>query len=278
MHLIHSPPPYLYRGFIAMTVVKSIKSAIKRIAYSGGNRECTVCGRRVKKFLPFAVAPRSGTEPRDGARCPICNSLERHRFAIWFLHEKTDLFDGRPKAFLHIAPEPFFVDRFAEAAGEGYLTADLMDPTVMEKMDVTDIHHPDQAFNAIYCSHVLEHVPDDRKAMREFYRTLKVGGWAILNVPVTIDRTVEDPTATDPQERLRLYGQSDHVRRYGRDYADRLAEAGFTVERITPDQVLDPQHVRRFGLENESTDAIYYCTRPAHDEQAAATAAGDPTP
>src|SRR5262249_12426105 len=80
--------------------------------------------------------------------------------------------------------------------------------------------------------HVLEHVPDDRRAMREFYRVLKPGGWAILLVPITVERTFEDPAVVDPAERLRLFGQEDHVRRYGPDYGDRLSEAGFAVSGV----------------------------------------------
>ena len=76
------------------------------------------------------------------------------------------------------------------------------DPDVDERMDITDIQHPDHSFDVIYCSHVLEHVPDDRAAMREFHRTLDPGGWAVLNVPINADRTFEDPSVTDPQERL----------------------------------------------------------------------------
>ena len=152
---------------------------------------------------------------------------------------------------------------FAAAAGDGYLTADLMEPHVMEKMDVCDIRHPDGTFDAIYCSHVLEHVPDDRKAMREFFRTLKPGGWAVLNVPVTVDETVEDPDETDPAERLRRFGQDDHVRRYGPDYADRLKEAGFRVTVRRPVDLLPSEaEIARHGLAMPmGAGEVYYCEK-----------------
>lgn len=187
--------------------------------------------------------------------------MERHRLTIAFLRQETNLFDGQRKDLLHVAPEAAFQKMFAEAAGDGYLTADLMAAGVMEKMDITDIQHPDESFDVIYCSHVLEHVPDDRKAMREFFRTLRPSGWAVLNVPITSDKTFEDPSVTDPKERERLFGQNDHVRRYGPDYKDRLEEAGFHVAVHSPDKFLSDSEIVRQGMVNGSAGDIYYCTK-----------------
>ena len=214
----------------------------RKVRYAGTGRCCVACGKSFRAFMPFGA---EGAPKRPDARCPGCLSLERHRLTLLFLRAKTDLFDGnRPKRLLHVAPEAVMRPLFAEAAGDGYLTADLLEPDVMEKMDICDIRHPDGSFEIIYCSHVLEHVPDDRKAMREFYRTLEPGGWAVLNVPVTADVTVEDPNETDPAERLRRFGQVDHLRRYGPDYADRLKEAGFRVTIVRPADLLDsPEEV-----------------------------------
>ena len=168
-----------------------------------------------------------------------------------------------------MAPEPVFRKRFAEVIGDGYLTADLMEPDVMEQMDVTDIAHPDGSFDIICCSHVLEHVPNDRKAMREFYRVLKPGGWAILNVPITAEETFEDPSVTAPSERLRLFGQEDHVRRYGPDYVMRLREVGFQVRIFKPEDQLTTEEVRLFGLSNAAAGEVYYCTKANHDADVA---------
>jgi len=103
----------------------------------------------------------------------------------------------------------------------------------MVKMDITDIQYPDASFDAIICNHVLEHVPDDRRAMRELYRVLKPGGWAILQVPYSeqITQSIEDPSITTPEARARVFGQEDHVRIYAKeDYLTRLEEAGFRME------------------------------------------------
>jgi predicted SAM-dependent methyltransferase len=177
-----------------------------------------------------------------------------------YLFQKTDLFDGRDKQVLHVAPEKCFEGRFREWLGESYITADLSNPQAMVRMDVTDIRFPDDTFDVIYCSHVLEHVQEDRRAIREFYRVLKPGGWAILLVPITANRTLEDPSVVDPAERLKLYGMKDHVRRYGPDYVDRLREAGFEVTTTTASQLCEYDDIVRMGLTSESGD-IFHCAK-----------------
>jgi len=127
-------------------------------------------------------------------------------------------------------------------------------------MDITDIQYPDKTFDVIYCSHVLEHITDDKGAIREFYRVLKSDGWAILLVPITADKTFEDPSVTDQAERLKLFGQEDHVRRYGPDYVERLEEAGFNVKVTYPSDLLQIEDITRMGITN-AAGAIYYCTK-----------------
>jgi SAM-dependent methyltransferase len=181
---------------------------------------------------------------------------------VWlYLNSKTNLFDGKPKTMLHVAPESCLESRFRQRLRDGYLTADLVNPRARIKMDITQIQYPDQSFDVIYCSHVLEHVPDDRQAMREFHRTLKTDGWAVLLVPITAERTFEDHSITSPEDRLKHYGQIDHVRRYGPDYMDRLVEAGFRVAVFRPHDLATPEQVIRMGLTPASGE-VYYCTKP----------------
>ena len=224
--------------------------------YRGQGRWCPVCGQSSRKFRP------GGTFVRQNARCPRCGSLERHRLVWLYLTQHTDLFDGRPKRVLHVAPEQCFAGRLKARLGEGYLTADLLDPHVMERIDITRIRFSDETFDVIYCSHVLEHVPDDRRAMREFRRVLKRTGWAILLVPITTDRTFEDPTVVRPADRLRVFGQEDHVRRYGPDYVDRLREAGFEVNITRVAELVSAEDATRMGLPWGAGE-IYHCRRAA---------------
>ena len=178
-----------------------------------------------------------------------------------FFRKQTDLLDGEDKRVLHVAPEACFERKLKRQLGNGYLTADFSDPRAMVKMDITDIQYPDHCFDVVYCSHVLEHVDDDRKAMREFWRILKPGGWAILLVPITADKTFEDPSIDTPSERLRVFGQEDHVRRYGPDYVDRLREAGFDVTVSGPKDFLSPHEIDQLATGERQ---IFYCEKPAH--------------
>jgi SAM-dependent methyltransferase len=234
--------------------LKRIREYAGKLPYCGIGRFCPVCGKSSNRFR------EAGIVLREDAQCIHCNALERHRLFWLYILKKTDLFDGRPKTMLHVAPEPFFESKFRKCLGDNYITADLVNPRAFVKMDITDIKYPDQSFDVIYCSHVLEHVHDDRRAMREFHRVLKRTGWAILLVPISAGETFEDPTIIEPTERLKAFGQEDHVRRYGRDYVDRLREAGFEVEVTTVDDFIDKDDTIRMGLTPASGE-IYFCTK-----------------
>ncbi len=161
---------------------------------------------------------------------------------------------------LHVAPESCLGERFRAHLGDGYLSADLCDDRAMVTMDITDIGYPDASFDVIYCSHVLEHVDDDRRAMRELHRVLRPGGWAIVLVPIIGDRTFEDPRITDPREREAAFGQEDHVRRYGPDVIDRLREPGFTVEVTRASDLVSADTAVTLGLTPASGE-IFLCRR-----------------
>lgn len=218
------------------------------LAYAGRKVECPVCGGRFRKFLPYGYV-----ETRPGALCPGCLSLERHRLMWLYLLNETDFFTA-PAELLHIAPEYCFIKRFAKPGNLKYVTADLESPLAEVKMDVQDIPFADNSFDIIFCNHILEHVDDDRLAMRELYRVMRPGGYGIMLSPVNPQRAVtyEDPSVTTPEDRLRHFGQRDHVREYGLDYSDRLREAGFTVEEIDYASVFNADIRKKYGLRNET--------------------------
>jgi len=227
---------------------------VRAIPYYGTGRVCPVCTKSSRRFRTY------GAVARKEAECAHCSALERHRLLWLFVSRRTDLFDGKSKQVLHVAPEPCLATRLQEKLGDDYITADLYRPTARVRMDITNIDYPDESFDVIYCSHVLEHVLDDRKAMREFHRTLKSDGWAILLVPISADVTYEDASIVEPQDRLKAFGQEDHVRRYGPDYADRLREAGFDVAITGIHDLADDDEILRMGLRHASGD-IFYCTK-----------------
>jgi SAM-dependent methyltransferase len=234
--------------------LRNVRNIARAVPYYGKGRFCPVCEKSSRRFRRF------GLVPREDAQCVHCGALERHRLLWFYLSQKTNFFRGTPKRVLHVSPAPCFESRLKERLGVSYLTADLSNPHVMVKMDITDIQYADESFDVIICSHVLEHVHDDKKAMREFYRVLKRNGWAILLVPITAEETFEDPSIIDPQERLKAFGKEDHVRRYGPDCVDRLREAGFRVEINKINDLVHNEEAIRMGLTPVSGE-IYYCTK-----------------
>jgi SAM-dependent methyltransferase len=232
--------------------LRPARALLRKLPYLGLGRRCPVCARSSRRFRAF------GRTPREGAQCIHCGALERHRLLWLFLAGRTELLAGGPRRVLHVAPEACLEPGLRSALGSGYLTADLSDPAAGVRMDVTAIPFRDGSFDAVLCSHVLEHVPDDRRALRELHRVLRRDGLAILLVPVAGERTFEDPAIVEPAARRAAFGQEDHVRVYGRDVADRLTEAGFRVATLAPADF--PGEVVRCGL-SEAAGEIFRCTR-----------------
>lgn len=188
-------------------------------------------------------------------------SLERHRLLWLYLKEKTNFFTSNIR-FLHIAPEYCFIKRFKKQANLEYITGDLISPWADVKMDVHDIPFDTNSFDAVMCNHVLEHVEDDTKVMREFFRVIKPGGWGIFQVPIDYKRktTLEDPAINTPELREKHYWQRDHVRLFGLDYADKLRNAGFDVTEDDYIHQLPSEMVQRFALPKD--EIIYFCKKP----------------
>lgn len=243
--------------------LKRVRNFVFAIAYRGTGRCCPVCNKSSRKFGKVG----SG----EDARCMHCGALERHRFCWLYFKRKTDLFDRKPINMLHVAPEHVFGKLLLKHLGSGYLTADLYDPRAMVEMDITDIQYHDESFDVIYCSHVLQYVPDDKQAMREFFRVLKPDGWAVLLVPpITDDGGFEYPLITDPSKLLNTYeppyDPENPARRYGTDYVEKLKEAGFNVKVIHPSDFLSHEEILHMGITREAGE-IYYCTKKRYGEK-----------
>ncbi len=151
---------------------------------------------------------------------------------------------------LHFAPEQAFYKRFRKLGNLDYTTTDLNSPLADVKADICNLPFEDNSYDIILCNHVLEHIPDDLKAMSELFRILKPGGWGIFQIPQDLSRdtTFEDDSITDKSERARIFGQYDHVRIYGRDYFDKLRQVGFTVEEVDYTTALGPQAIEKYRL------------------------------
>jgi SAM-dependent methyltransferase len=195
----------------------------------GSTYYCCCCNTSFRKFLYFYG--------KDNVRCPRCYSIDRYRLEWLYLKNRTDFFCKQYKV-LHFAPEAVLSRKFKFMKNLDYTTADLMvsfmdffcvRPDVI--MDVENITFPDNTFDVVLCNHVLEHVPDDKKAMSEIFRVLKPGGWAMLQVPIdkNMPHTFEDPKIILPEDRLKHFGSPDHLRQFALDYKNRLEGIGFTV-------------------------------------------------
>jgi SAM-dependent methyltransferase len=219
----------------------------------GKDVECPVCASQYKKFLPY------GRIARENALCPNCLALERHRLMWLFLKKQTDFFSA-PLKVLHVAPEHCFIKRFEALPNLEYITADIESPLAKVKMDVHSIPFPDNWFDVIFCNHVLEHVEDDILACSEFNRVLKPNGWGILQSPVyDLEKTLENQSITDPAERERIFGQRDHVRKFGKDYAARLRKSGLKIEENNFVKQIEPEMIKKFALPKD--EVIFVCKK-----------------
>jgi len=239
------------------TVRSMLRGLARRVRYAGRRVQCELCGGRFGRF----------EEQRPGwaVLCPRCGSLPRQRLLWWYLREEGVL-DRAGLHILHVAPERGLEPRLRALAGAHYTSVDLHDPRATVQADLTDLPFADAAFDLVLCSHVLEHVPDDRTAMRELARVLRSGGLAVVQSPVNYEMaaTHEDPTLTDEEERLRRFSQRDHVRVYGPDLRDRLADAGFEVALHDPAERLPDDLTAHYGLSQPPgplRNDLYACTK-----------------
>jgi len=201
-------------------------------------------GKSFRTFLSYGYAIN-----RENSLSPSTLSLERHRLLWLYLQRETDFFT-KPQKVLHFAPEQAFYKRFRKQENLDYTTTDLLSPLADVKADICNLPFEDNSFDTILCNHVLEHIPDDTKAMQELYRVLKPGGMAILQIPQDLERkvTFEDDTIVNKKERTKIFGQYDHVRVYGLDYFDKLRSIGFKVEEVDYTATFTVDELERYCL------------------------------
>lgn len=253
------PRPILIRlSYVARPVLA--------LALKGTTFTDPIDGKSFKMFLPYGY----GTQ-RNNVLSPSTLSLERHRLLWLYLNEETDFFQSELVSdsvtnskriqlrdaetnsalkVLHFAPEQAFYKLFRSQKNLEYTTTDLFSPLADVKADICNLPFEDNQYDVILCNHVLEHIPDDTKAMQELYRVLKPGGMAILQIPQDLSRatTFADDTITDQKERAKIFGQYDHVRIYGRDYFDKLRSIGFKVIEEDYTNKIAPELVEKYCL------------------------------
>ena len=230
------------RGFL-IRISFFVKPILKILMY-GNKFTDPIDGNTFRAFLPYGY-----NKIRNNVLSPSTYSLERHRLLWLYLKNETSFFKAKLKV-LHFAPESALMNQFKKLKNLSYDTIDLNSPIADIKADICDLPFLDNSYDFILCNHVLEHIINDNKAMRELYRVLKKNGIGIFQVPMDYNRntTFEDFSVTNKKERNKLFGQYDHVRIYGLDFFDRLQKAGFSVERCEYTSKLSKEDIINFCL------------------------------
>ncbi len=254
------PRPILIRlSFIARPILAFL--------LKGNKFTDPIDGNSFRMFLPYGYGNQ-----RNNVLSPSTLSLERHRLLWLYLKNETDFFESELDSYsatsksnriklrdtetssvlkvLHFAPEQAFYKIFRNQKNLDYTTTDLLSPLADVKADICNLPFKDNTYDVILCNHVLEHIPDDTKAMQELFRVLRKGGMAILQIPQDLNRekTFSDDTIIDQKERSIIFGQYDHVRVYGRDYFDKLRSIGFTVIEEDYTSKISPKIVEKYCL------------------------------
>ena len=231
------PRPYLiwWSKFLAPLV---------DILFRGNDFTDPINGKSYRKFLPYGYVKQ-----RDNALSPGTLSLERHRLLWLYLNNETNFFSKTLKV-LHIAPEQCFYNLFKNLKNINYTTFDLNSPLADIKGDICNLPFKGNSFDFILCNHVLEHINDDKKAMKELYRVLNKNGTAILQVPINQEssKTFEDSSIVDKKERIEKFGQYDHIRLYGLDYFKKLESFGFKVDPLKYSKEFTESEIIKYGL------------------------------
>ena len=237
---------------------------LRALLFLGGRFVCPCCGWRLRTFTRGGWSLLS----RHHGYCPRCNSKARHRRDWLYLQGHTNLFRERLR-LLHVSPKYALSRRFVDMPTLDYVALDLKQrPHTTLRASASSLPLRSGSIDAIVCIHVLEHVADDRRAMREFFRVLRPGGWALITVPVRLDQpTYEDPAIISSTDRATAFGEASHVRFYGRDLIDRLEACGFDV---TVDLAgnLDEDTKARYGL--LADENIFHCVKPTSSTTAVA--------
>jgi hypothetical protein len=263
-----------FKNYIPFWLGKKLRGGTQKFLgfyYKGDLFYCPFCKNHFRKFLPggfnFPVLTEKqivGGGYRENLICPRCYSKDRDRLIYLFLKNKTTIFREKQKVF-HVAPEGWLktlltsLPNIEYMAGVKYLEGYYYDRRT-NLVDITNLPYEDCFYDAIICSHVLEHIQNDKKAISELYRILKPGGFAILQVPLskTLKETYEDPSVVSPDERENVFGQFDHVRIYGQDYRQKIENAGFILRLYNPVREKWSDDIAKYALNPDEDLYVAY--------------------
>ncbi len=236
----------------------------KEVNKLGKKHKCYICGQTFHAFYPYRTGSNSASSflkelnmigrGVDDFGCPYCNSSDRERHLFMFF-DKLNLWQEFTQAhILHFAPERNLSPGIRRMKPTQYVMGDLYPSSdEISRIDVADIQFPDDSFDFVICNHVLEHVPDDRRAMREIFRVLRESGKAILQTPYSgiLGKTFEDANINSDEMRIRFYGETTHIRVYGRDLFERLEKSGFRLNVVKNEGLYSRNECSYYGVNHE---------------------------
>lgn len=216
---------------------------------------CNVCGNRIGRYMPagerselFSDHYVIGGGYREHAVCPVCGALDRDRWQHYVIEYETDILKSRCRV-LHIAPEAACYRFIRENPYCDYYTGDIEIGSAMHQIDLTDIQFCNNFFDYVIANHVFEHISDEQKMFEEIRRVLKPEGAVICSFPICMDMdTLEKKEELSAEERLRYYGQKDHVRLYGRDFKEHIEQFGFDIKVISPRDRFQADNIEKYGF------------------------------
>ncbi len=252
--MIYSSLKKFTKRLLPESLLYSVEPTLRKlfaVSYKGNNVHCPVCERNFIRFILL--------ENGRDSLCPACGALPRNRLLWLYLKQEVKI-ESRNMKVLHFSPSRSLLRKLKKLENLNYTSTDFETSRADKRHDITNIHEPDNIYDLIICYHVLEHIPDDAKAMHELYRILKPGGKALLQVPLKEGGTYEDSSITSKEERLKHFGQDDHVRIYGKeDFPFRLKQAGFKVTVTEYAKQLGEKEIEQFGLWKD--EKIFVCTK-----------------
>jgi SAM-dependent methyltransferase len=245
----------LIKSILPQRLLLNAEPQLRKIVsafFIGNNYECPVCGFHARKLIPVHEG--------ESYLCPRCGSVERKRLLWLYLQNEIKIPEQQNFRVLHFSPSTALYRKLKTMKNIEYVPSAFGNPLIKNQFDITSLSLPDNHFDLIICYHILEHVPDDRRAMNELFRVVKKGGVALLQVPYSDGQTIEDSSVTTAEERKKLFGQEDHVRYYGReDFTQRLKASGFSVEEIDYAQKTGKENSRLYKL--RADEIIFRCVK-----------------
>lgn len=235
-------------------LIFEITAKLLHCKYKGKIKQCPCCNAWLKDFAPFSQAHSAADR-----YCTNCLCFSRHRLLFPYLKNELDSFNIRDIKLLHIAPEKCLENIFRSNANIEYTSIDLNNKNADKLMDLTNLKFSDKAFDLIIAVHVLEHINNDLKAMKEIHRVLKPTGKAIILVPIDYQKanTYEDNNLKSYFQREKAYGQGDHMRLYGIDFSNKLVDAGFKVEAVNYAKKLSDNYIKQNYIYKD--EQIFIC-------------------